>query len=144
MELLGYDGEALQTWGVTTNRSGRFTLDGLPTGQYGLSVKGMTTLRARGGVDLAPGMNVVNIGTLYEGDVDNDGDIDGVDASLINLAFGSTPGDASWDPRADLNDDGLVGAEDMSLLAANFGLGGSVFGPEPAAAAAAEIGRAHV
>ena len=66
------------------------------------------------------------MGELREGDADNDNDVDAIDASLVNLAFGSTPLSANWDPRADFNEDGAVDGTDMGLLAANFGRRGDV------------------
>jgi hypothetical protein len=76
------------------------------------------------------------MGTLLEGDSDNDNDVDGMDASIVNLAFGSAPASANWDPRADFNEDDVVNGVDMGLLAASFGLSGDVeVGPSAAGAA---------
>jgi hypothetical protein len=86
-------------------------------------------------LELIAGTNIVHMGELLEGDADNDNDVDGEDASIVNLAFGSTPGGPNWDPRADFNEDAVVDGVDMGLLAANFGLSGDVeVGGLPAAA----------
>ncbi|MBK8022712.1 MAG: hypothetical protein IPK19_15080 [Chloroflexi bacterium] len=44
------------------------------------------------------------------------------DFSLLAAAFGSSTGDANFNPDADLNNDNVVNISDFSLLAANFGL----------------------
>ena len=80
----------------------------------------------RSNLTLAVGDNTVDMGTLLEGDIDNDNDVDANDASVVNLAFGSTPASANWDPRADLNGDGVVDATDMGLIATNYGQVGDV------------------
>jgi len=117
----------LQVFGLRTDNRGRFTIEGVVPGTYDLRVKGMHTLANRWSeLELVAGDNAVNMGELLEGDADNDNDVDGTDASLVNLAFGSVPGDANWDPRADFNEDGVVNGVDMALLAANFGQVGDV------------------
>jgi len=118
------------TWQIfapSTDDQGRFTIEGAMPGTYDLRVKGMHTLANRWSeLELVAGDNAVDLGELVEGDADNDNDVDGTDASLVNLAFGSVPGDANWDPRADFNEDETINGVDMGLLAANFGLLGDV------------------
>ncbi|MFQ5343766.1 MAG: hypothetical protein ACE5F6_19660, partial [Anaerolineae bacterium] len=117
----------LRIFDVHTDNQGRFSIDGVTPGTYDLRIKGMHTLaNRRPAVALASGDNTLNMGQLLEGDADNDNDVDGTDASLVNLAFGTVPGDANWDPRADFNEDGLVDSVDMALLAANFGRAGDI------------------
>jgi len=117
----------VQVFGVTTDDQGRFAVEGVTPGTYDLRVKGMHTLaNRRTDLTLATGDNTVDMGTLLEGDADNDNDVDATDASLVNVAFGSVPGHSNWDPRADLNEDGLVNGVDMGLLAANFGRAGDI------------------
>jgi hypothetical protein len=77
-------------------------------------------------LELSPGRNIYHLGELLEGDADNDNDVDGTDASIVNLAFGSEPGDAEWDPRADFNEDDKIDGVDMGLLAGSFGLSGDI------------------
>ncbi len=55
------------------------------------------------------------------GDIDADGDVDGMDLYLLEQAMGSSPGDSSWNPNADLNIDGSINEEDLELFAAALG-----------------------
>jgi CSLREA domain-containing protein len=127
----------LQIFAPHTDDRGRFEIGGVWPGTYDLRVKGMHTLANRwSGLELAIGDNAVDLGELLEGDADNDNDVDASDASLINLAFGTVPGDADWDPRADFNEDEVVDGVDMGLLSANFGRVGDV---EVAPSAASQL-----
>jgi len=118
------------TWQIfapSTDDQGRFTIEGVVPGAYDLRVKGMHTLANRwSDLALVAGDNAVDMGELLEGDADNDNDVDGTDASLVNLAFGTVPGAPNWDPRADFNEDAVVNGVDMGLLGANFGRVGDV------------------
>lgn len=55
------------------------------------------------------------------GDIDLDGDVDGRDLYLMQQAMFSTPGDANWNPNADLNGDDEINEEDLALFADYFG-----------------------
>ncbi len=57
------------------------------------------------------------------GDIDMDGDTDVFDFAGLAAAFGSTPGDANWNPDADLNGDEVVDVFDFSIFAAALGCG---------------------
>ncbi len=56
------------------------------------------------------------------GDVDQDGEVSIIDASIVAYAFGSSPGSPRWNPYADINNDGIVDIIDASIMAANFGI----------------------
>lgn len=51
------------------------------------------------------------------GDVNEDGQVDQYDIPPFMAAFGSKKGDPDYNPKADLNQDGIVNFEDLSLLA---------------------------
>jgi hypothetical protein len=105
---------------VTTDTQGRFEISGLTPGVYDVRVKNSHTLaNLKPGVTLLPGVNNVDLGTLREGDCNDDNCVAITDFSI--LANGFSP---SYDPRADLNMDGHVSILDFSMLRENFGLCG--------------------
>ncbi len=55
------------------------------------------------------------------GDITGDGATDVFDFSALAAAFGSSPGDANWNPDADIVADGVIDVFDFSTLAADFG-----------------------
>lgn len=55
------------------------------------------------------------------GDVDQDLDVDIVDASLLAYSYESSPGTPLWTPYADFNEDKIIDILDASELAINFG-----------------------
>jgi predicted Zn-dependent protease len=54
-------------------------------------------------------------------DIDLSGLVDGADLAALGRAFGSSSGQARYDPRVDLDRDGQVDGADLSLLAGQFG-----------------------
>ena len=59
------------------------------------------------------------------GDLDFSNRVDGYDLSQMARALNSQQGDASWNPDADLNNDGVVDNSDFDILSANMGLKGT-------------------
>jgi Dockerin type I domain len=55
-------------------------------------------------------------GTLI-GDVNGNGVVDCADLAIVKASFGKTAGQAGFDPRADLNKDGVVSVLDLSIVA---------------------------
>lgn len=100
---------------VTTDQFGQFTINGVPTGIYTITVKNRHTLSNRKlNVNLVAGPNVVGMGVLREGDANDDDIVDITDFSILRTVFGSA------DSRADFNQDGIVDILDFSLLRTNF------------------------
>jgi acyl-CoA thioesterase I len=61
-------------------------------------------------------------GTIFlDGDIDQNGRVDGIDLVDLALHFGTRRGDPRYLSRADLNGDGLIDGTDLAMLAANFG-----------------------
>ncbi len=56
------------------------------------------------------------------GDIDQDGSVTFIDASVVALAFQSTPGSPNWNIYADMNFDGVVDFLDVSTMALNYGV----------------------
>jgi outer membrane protein assembly factor BamB len=64
-------------------------------------------------IDLAP--------PAVPGDVDDDGDVDLADLSMLLTAFGSCSGDPGYNVGADFNASGCVDLSDLATLLANYG-----------------------
>jgi hypothetical protein len=55
--------------------------------------------------------------------VDNDGQINCTDESIVMTAFGSYRGTAKYDPRADINADGVVNVLDLAIVTSKLPTG---------------------
>jgi trimeric autotransporter adhesin len=110
-----------QSFAVSSDTSGRFTVTNLAPGTYDIGVKGAHTLRTRVRATLAAGANAVSIGTLQEGDVNGDNCVSLLDFSALSRSYGLCAGDAGYDARADLNGDGCITLLDFSLLSRGYG-----------------------
>jgi lysophospholipase L1-like esterase len=64
-------------------------------------------------------------GEVQQGDVDEDGRVDGVDLVLLGRAFGATSNQVRYLAEADFNRDDVVDGDDLAILASNFGEGES-------------------
>ncbi|MGC8784298.1 MAG: dockerin type I domain-containing protein [Armatimonadota bacterium] len=68
--------------------------------------------------------------TLLNGDCDGDNEVTLLDFGIVVNAFGSTPNDPNWDPRADLDGDLEVTLFDYGIVVRNFGaIGAEPFDP---------------
>lgn len=59
--------------------------------------------------------------TSLVGDVNEDGEVDIFDLSIVGMAYGKWEGQPGYDPDADINKDGFVDARDLALVSRNFG-----------------------
>jgi lysophospholipase L1-like esterase len=59
--------------------------------------------------------------TLLDGDLNEDGRVDGTDLVLLGVRFGAIQGNRRYERRADFNQDGIINGMDLAILAANFG-----------------------
>ena len=57
---------------------------------------------------------------IVQGNVNGDESVNYLDLVVLAASFGSSEGDAAFDPRADLDGSGAVGPEDLAVLAANY------------------------
>jgi hypothetical protein len=55
------------------------------------------------------------------GDVNEDGQVNVVDLTLVSLAYGSLEGEPSYNPSADINKDGIVDMRDLRIVAYYLG-----------------------
>ncbi|MEE2778385.1 MAG: GDSL-type esterase/lipase family protein [Acidobacteriota bacterium] len=60
-------------------------------------------------------------GSIFEGDLNLNGRVDGVDLAVLGTAFGSTTNRRRYIVAADINGDGIVDGLDLAALADNFG-----------------------
>jgi trimeric autotransporter adhesin len=58
------------------------------------------------------------------GDVNGDNAIGTLDLQAIGAVFGVKRNSSNYDPRADLNDDGVIDILDMTLASTQFGKSG--------------------
>jgi len=59
--------------------------------------------------------------TIFKGDLNGDGDVDGSDLALFADAFGSVSGDDNYNPGADFDNNNVVDESDLAAFAAEFG-----------------------
>lgn len=112
------------TFNVSSDSSGSFTVSGITPGDYEIAVKHPNTLQVVETITLAEGANTANFGELRVGDANDDNIVNGVDFSVLVTTFNVLAGDASFDARADFNADDIVDGVDFSLLVTNFNVAG--------------------
>ena len=106
---------------VTLDSQGNFVAVNVPAEQYDVFVWSGTWLRRTLFCDLTQNdVSGANY-SLINGDIDGNNRVDINDRRKIALANGSKPGDPNWNPRADLNGDGVVDATDYAILYKNYG-----------------------
>jgi hypothetical protein len=133
MTLRLQSGGPVYTYGATTDQSGYFTATTvLPPGDYLWRVKDPQTLANSGSATLSGPVTTVEMGTLREGDANNDNCVTVIDFSILRTSYGKALGDPGYDARADFNADTLVSVTDYSLLRAVYGnCGAPVIPPAP-------------
>jgi hypothetical protein len=102
---------------------GTFELPALAAGSYNVDISHTSYLRAGPrSVAVATG-GTVNLGnvTLLGGDCDADDNINIMDAAMVALSFALTSSRAGFEPRADINGDGVVDIYDLVMVGNNFG-----------------------
>lgn len=110
----------LYTYNPTTDQSGNFTITDIPPGSYDVRVKNRHTLqnvsRSDCPVTLVAGANAVNMGTLWEGDANDDNRVNSSDFIILRNTYLKQQGDPGYDGRADFNEDQRVNSSDFILL----------------------------
>lgn len=127
----------------TPDSEGKFTFTQVPVGEYDLIASYRRYLSGLVQVNVYPGLDTlfVSFGVLEGGDcigytdslsyVYPDNQIDAEDINRISTAFLSTPSDTEWDNGsdnwkwADINEDDVVNATDLSMATANVGSNGA-------------------
>lgn len=134
---------------MALDNDGKFSLFQVPTGEWDLVVKYDRYLSKLTQVSIYPGLDTlfVTYGTLLGGDcygyVDSTGAvmpnnvIDQDDIDRISTAYLSTSATAEWNNGsdnymwADINEDGIVYVEDLSLATGNYLTGPGTTGAQP-------------
>lgn len=121
----------------TTDNTGAFTVQGVEAGTYDIAVKNVHTLQniVRDVEIVAGQANQVDVGTLREGDSNNDNFVTIVDFSILANTFNLCAGDGGYDERPDFNEDDCVGISDFSLLTNHYDEPGDTIGDVQATAA---------
>jgi hypothetical protein len=107
------------TSGNSTNITFLWNTSGFAYGNYTLSayawpVSGQTDLTNN---NVTSGVVKVTI----PGDLNGDFQVNLKDLAILAKAYGSTAGDANWNPNADIDGDGLVGLSDLGILVQHYG-----------------------
>lgn len=133
------NGEATESFNITTYRDavpiGSFAVNNLEVGNSrkvvcpwntsGLAPYHNWTISAQAPLvgDVNPADNKFVDGQFYVkmyGDINANGRIDLLDLVAGALAFGSKPGDARWNPQADLVQDGIINVFDLTIVLVHF------------------------
>jgi len=121
----------LWTGVATTNNTGVFTIDNIPSNTtYDIGIKNWTCLSELV-TNVTVGVNettVVDFGTTREGDASGDDYIDGSDFGILSYAWLSYPGQPNWDVRADFNRDNYIDGSDFGVLSYNWLQWGDLYG----------------
>jgi len=111
---------------IVVGYNGYYAFDTALTGVVSISFKGdhfLTTVKT--GVNTAVGQDNLDV-FLRNGDCDGDDTVTTDDYLILNNAFDTEPGDANYDVRADLSDNGPVTTDDYLAFNQNFDVSGDV------------------
>ncbi|MGD8969221.1 MAG: cohesin domain-containing protein, partial [Anaerolineae bacterium] len=127
----------LASQSYTTPDDGTYSFSGVPVGAHEIRVTHPSYLPTWRNVNVTSGgTSVLPDVEMLGGDCSAvQGIIDGVDAVVMGLAWGSTPVDAHWNARADVRDDAVIDV--LDLTAVRFNWKQSAPGPWPTALGAA-------
>jgi Dockerin type I domain len=115
------------SYNVTTDNSGNFSCTNVPLGTYKIAVKNAHTLKKVTPFQTINGGAIaVNIGTLIEGDINQDNFISSTDLIQILSSYNKVFGNPGFIPNADLNGDGFVSSLDLILILGNYNSFGQV------------------
>ena len=115
------------TFPANLDASGQFTISGLLSGTYDVKVKNSHSLsNLRAGVVITSSPASADLGTLREGDVNNDDRVNMADYVILATAYGKSVGQPGYDARADFNGNGAVNMADYVLLATSYGRQGPI------------------
>jgi hypothetical protein len=122
------DPTIIGTYAGTTDQNGVANYSGLPEGTYDVHVKGAHSLQsARANITLSANQAAdIDMKTQVEGDVNGDNCVTVDDLSVVQVMVGANKDTPGWNPIADLNNDGQVTVQDVSLLRSGFDTCGDI------------------
>jgi len=116
---------ALYTFDLTTAKSGNTaiaTATGILPGTYDIRVVTPHCLtNIKKGVVIAAPSSEVDLGTLLEGNANDNNIVNIADFGILASAYGKNAGEDGYDAQADFDRNGIVNIADFGLLAANYG-----------------------
>ncbi len=94
---------------------------GLAPGTYDITAAGRSTLmNIRKNVAITAPQTSVDMGILFEGDINQDNTIDFNDYTVLSMCWLSSKDQAEYNAVADFDRNGIINAADLSLFAANW------------------------
>lgn len=94
---------------------------GLAPGTYDITALGQSTLmNVKKNVVISAPQTSVDLGTLLEGDVNQDNIVDFDDYAVLSMCWLASKDQAEYNAGADFDRNGLINAVDLSLFAANW------------------------
>jgi lysozyme family protein len=112
------------TFNLTTTKTGSYATaqcTGVLPGNYDITaVSEHTLLNVKRNVTVIAPSNTVNLGTLLEGNANNNNLINIQDFGLLATSYGKVTGDPLFSPMADFDRNGTVNIQDFGLLATNY------------------------
>lgn len=116
----------ISTFNLTTARSGNTTassqVTGVIPGTYDITVTSPHCLtNVKRGVVIAAPSSTINMGTLLEGNANDDNKINIQDFGVLAASYGKSSVDTGFDTRADFDRNNKINITDFGLLAANYG-----------------------
>jgi murein DD-endopeptidase MepM/ murein hydrolase activator NlpD len=116
---------AVKTATATTDANGEYLFSCLPAGSYDFRVKSGTSLQKKVTTSITSQTTLVDMGTLFEGDANNDDLVNLLDFNILASSFGKNAGNIGYNPHADFNRDTFVNIADFKAMASNFSKAGS-------------------
>lgn len=113
------------SYATTIYADGLFSIAEVESGTFDIFVKVDQHLqKGFGNAETVSGPNVLVVGPIIIGDLNDDNGINIDDMTALLDAFGTTTGDVNFNPLADLNCDGDVNIDDLTYLLTYYGQSG--------------------
>ena len=114
----------LASQSLVTGDNGSYSFSGVPAGTHHISATHPSYLPTWRSVDVTAGATTTLPDvTMLGGDCGAalpQGEIYGEDHVAVNLAWGTSPGDPDWNPRADIRDDNVIDVLDLTAVKFNW------------------------